>query len=115
MVEVLDGTQEVLQVDERNLTLAFSISTSLTPNVSEKKLFALLEAPVDKAESQQHLRHRSAADLDVSLDWLSVGTVGQLELATSCTKVLLKTIMYQFVRDGADLMLRDLIDRLLLH
>jgi hypothetical protein len=97
MVEVLDGAQEVFQVYEGHLTLTFSISASLAPNVRKKKLFTLLEASVNEAKSEQHLRHGGAADLDVSLNRLTGETVGQLELAASSTKVLLKAIMHQLV------------------
>lgn len=97
VVEVLDGTQEILQVDERHLALSFSVTASLAPNVCKEQLFALLEASVHEAKTQEHLGHRGAADSNICLDGLTNCTVRQLELAASGSEVLLKTIVHELV------------------
>ena len=80
MVEVLDRSQEVLQIDYRNLSLSFSISANLAPRISQENIFTLFQTSIDETKVQKHLSHSCTADFSSWIKCSSMLMINQFKL-----------------------------------
>lgn len=100
MVEVLDGSHEVLAVIDWNLTLSFFITSNVSPNVGEEELFALHGDWTHEAELEEDLRHLSAVNKSI---WTVILVLDDLKVHTNLVEIIVKSVMHNLIGPTIDL------------
>lgn len=98
VVEVLDRSQQILAVAERDKALALVVAADALPNVSEHQLLLFLRNWAHKSELEEELRHLGAPNLDigpvvVGILWL----LNDVELVARLLEISVKPVVHHLV------------------
>ena len=97
MVEVLVGSQKVLAISERNLSLSILISSNNRPNFSYLILFTLPSLLTNKSQFKEYLWHWSATNIGIMDVTVRCSLLDNSKIFTSPVEVLVEPIMKNFI------------------
>ena len=100
VVEVLDCSQQVLAVAQRDETLTLVVTADALPNVCKHELLLFLRDRADETELQEELRHLSASDLHFGPVVVGIlRLLNDIELVAGLLEINVKPIVHHLVRE----------------
>ena len=99
MMEILNSTKKVLAITERDLTLAFMVTTDALPNVCKHELLMLLGDWTHETKLEEELRHLSTSYSNFRLEVLGIFRyLNNLQVITCLLEIIIESVVDHFIR-----------------